>query len=113
MKPELEGAAVHAHAVHEEAPTHPSTATYYATGILTFLITAMEIAVVRMDALAGVMKPTIIVLLGANFTIAALYYQGLQYDNGLNKLIFGVGAVLGVLVAVSLLVLLQLGLNVK
>lgn len=97
----------------EEARAHPGVGTYVGIGILTFVLTGLEILVVNVDALAGIMAPLILALMAANFTLAALYYQGLQHDSVVNKLTFGIGLFLGLLVAVSLEVLLQLGIIAK
>lgn len=80
---------------------------------LILIFTAVEIAVINVAALEGVQKAIIVALLAANFALAALYYMGLQYEDGVSKLAFGVGLALGVLVAVSLVVLLPLGLDVR
>ncbi len=91
----------------------PSATAYVGMGILFFLFTALEIVVLNTAALEGVQKPLFVALMSANFVLSALYYQGLQHDKPLYKLTFAIGLGLGLLVAVSLLVLLQLGVIVR
>ncbi len=91
----------------------PSLGTYVFVLALILVFTVVEIAVLNLDFLAGVQKPLIVALLAANFTLAALYYQGLQYEDGVSKLTFGVGVALGLLTAVSLVILLPLGLDIR
>lgn len=102
-----------AHHAAAQTQAHPSMTTYLIAGVITFLITALELVIVYTDALAGVMKPLIVALLTINFAVAALYYQGLYYEDTASKVTFITGAVIGIIVAVSLPVLLQLGLIVR
>lgn|GEM_PF-6519134 len=92
--------------VHRE----PSLPVYIGVGILTFVLTALEILAVSSGALAGVARPLIVVLMAANFLLAALYYQGLSGDLGQHKVIFGAGIGLGLIFGISLPVFLALGL---
>ncbi len=110
---ELERTAGHAHHAVAVPETAPGVGTYVVMGVITFVFTLIEIWVAQNAALAGVQKPILVALLAANFALSALYYQGLQYEDGLSKLSFGVGVVLGLLVAVSLAVLLQLGVIIR
>ncbi len=91
----------------------PGLATYVGVGILVFLFTALELLVVKTPALAGVQKPLLVTLFAVNFTLSALYYQGLQHDNVIYKLAFGIGAILGLIMGGSLIVLLPLGIIAK
>lgn len=109
---ELERTHAH-HAVPVEHAAHPTVTTYVVMGVITLVFTLIEIWVAQNSALAGVQKPILVALLAANFALSALYYQGLQYEDGLSKLSFGVGVVLGLVVAVSLAVLLQIGVIMR
>lgn len=94
-------------------PAGTGVGTYVAIGLVIFLFTAIEVLVVNTGVLAGLQKPLIVVLMSLNFVLSALYYQGLQHDNATHQVTFGVGVFLGLLVAVSLLVLMQLGLTLR
>lgn len=101
----------------EELPTavpagvrrEPGLPVYLGVGILTFVLTALEILAVSSGALAGVARPFIVVLMAANFLLAALYYQGLSGDLAQHKVIFGTGIGLGLIFGISLPVFLALG----
>lgn len=113
MSADLDRPLAHgAHAVVEEAEVQPTIASYVGVGALTFIITLVEMALINIEALAGVMKPLLVVLLATNFLVAALYYQGLAYENATNKITFSIGLGMGVVVAVSLLVLVNVGVRV-
>ncbi len=87
----------------------PGAALYVGVLALVLLLTVIEIAVLNVAALAGVQKALIVVLLTMNFTFSALYSMGLQFEGPVQKVTFGVGVALGLMVAVSVPVLLALG----
>ncbi len=88
----------------------PGLSVFVGVGILTFVLTALEILAATSGALAGVARPLIVVLMAANFLLAALYYQGLAGDAAAHKVIFGAGIGLGLIFGISLPVFLLLGL---
>lgn len=94
-------------------PAGTGVGAYAGIGLIISLFTAIEVLVVNTGVLPGLQKLLIVALMTANFALSALYYQGLQHDSAVHKVTFAVGVFLGLLVAVSLLVLMQLGLTLR
>ncbi len=84
-------------------------AVYLLTALATFAITAIELLIINAEGA----KPLLWPLMGINFGLAALFYQGLWYEKVEYKVIFGTGVLLGVLVIAALAAMLPLGLNVR
>lgn len=84
---------------------------YLWTGLVTFTLTALEIAALQAGLTAGVAKPFILAFMTGNLLLAAFLYQGLKEEGSLIRLVFGIGLSLGLMAALSLTLLLRLGLG--
>ncbi|BDG58951.1 cytochrome C oxidase subunit IV family protein [Caldinitratiruptor microaerophilus] len=84
---------------------HPTTATYVAIALVLTVVTLMEFAVLYVHGLAGMMVPILLALSAIKFALVALFYMHLRFDRPLYRRVFAGGLGLGVLVAVSLMLL--------
>lgn len=87
---------------------HPTTATYVAIALVLTVVTLLEFAVLYMHSLAGMMVPILLALSAMKFALVALFYMHLRFDRPLYRRVFAGGLGLGVLVAVSLMLLSQM-----
>ena len=82
------GEAVATHGVHEEP--HASNRTYIAIALVLGVLTALEVMIFYVEALAPVLIPILLVLSGAKFALVVGFYMHLKYDaDVLRGLFFG------------------------
>jgi caa(3)-type oxidase subunit IV len=79
------------------------TRTYLVIGAFLLLLTAMEVVVFYIPALAGVLVPVLILLAIAKFALVAMFYMHLRFDHRWFSYIFVGPLVIAVLVVVALL----------
>jgi caa(3)-type oxidase subunit IV len=79
------------------------TRTYLVIGAFLLLLTAMEVVVFYIPALAGVLVPVLILLAIAKFALVAMFYMHLRFDHRWFSYIFVGPLVIAVLLVVSLL----------
>jgi cytochrome c oxidase subunit 4 len=92
------GEAVTAHGPHEEP--HASNRTYIAIALVLGVLTALEVMIFYVEALAPVLVPILLVLSGAKFALVVGFYMHLKYDEDvLRGLFFG-----PLLIAVAIIV---------
>ena len=67
----------------EHAGAHPQAGprTYLVIAAFLILLTAMEVAVFYIQALAGVLVPLLIFLALAKFALVAMFYMHLRFDH--------------------------------
>lgn len=65
--------------VHE----HPSQAKYVQIAIFLAIITAVEVAIYYIDALSGILVPTLIILSVIKFITVVGYFMHLKFDSKL------------------------------
>lgn len=68
---------------------HASNRTYIAIALVLGVITALEVMVFYVEALAPVLVPILLVLSGAKFALVVGFYMHLKYDAGPRGLFFG------------------------
>lgn len=95
--------------VAEEHAPVPGAGTNVFVLILIVLFTLLAVASLNVPLLVGVQKELILSLAVANFALSALYYQGLQHESALNKIVFLVGLACAFVVVIGLLTVLPLG----
>ena len=83
-----EAALTHgAHDSHMEP--HASNRTYIAIALVLGVITALEVMVFYVEALARVLVPILLVMSAAKFVLVVGFYMHLKYDTNLRGLFFG------------------------
>lgn len=76
------------HAAHDEP--HASSRTYIAIALVLGVLTALEVMVFYVEALAPVLVPILLVLSAAKFILVVGFFMHLKYDtNILRGLFFG------------------------
>jgi caa(3)-type oxidase subunit IV len=62
---------------------HPAAGprTYAVIAVFLFLLTAMEVAVFYIPALAGMLVPVLVLLAAAKFALVAMFYMHLRFDH--------------------------------
>jgi cytochrome c oxidase subunit 4 len=75
------------HGAHLEP--HASSRTYVAIALVLGVITALEVMVFYVEALAPVLVPLLLVLSGAKFVLVVGFYMHLKYDTSLRGLFVG------------------------
>ena len=68
---------------------HASNRTYVAIALVLGVITALEVMVFYVEALAPVLVPILLVMSAAKFALVVGFYMHLKYDTGLRGLFFG------------------------
>ncbi len=92
----------------EHAPgDHPDAAEYVKVGVILAVITAVEVAIYYIDALAGALLVILLTLSAAKFVLVALWFMHLRFDNRLLTIAFS-GAML-LVAALFAIVLSTLG----
>lgn len=94
-------------AVHEhfEQHVHPGASVYVAVAAFLVLLTALEITVFYVQALAPIMIPLLVILSIAKFVLVAMFYMHLRYDSYVLTSIFAFALVIGCLLLSSLVML--------
>lgn len=105
------GAGVHpdrpatAETAHDQE--HASIKTYVLIGLVLTIITAAEVAVVYIPALAGVLAPLLIGMSLGKFILVVMFYMHLKFDSRLFTGVFVAPLILAIAVVVSLILLFR------
>lgn len=86
---------------------HPGPLEYVQIGLALAFITAVEVAVYYIEALEGVLIPMLLFLSGLKFTMVALWFMHLRFDNRMFSTFFVGGLALAF--AIFMVVLATLG----
>jgi cytochrome c oxidase subunit 4 len=92
---------------HEGEGGHASVGTYVLIGVILTVITAVEVAVFYIPALAGVLVPVLVTLSATKFVIVVLFYMHLRYDHPLFRRVFFGLLGLAMLVVISMIILFK------
>lgn len=94
-------------AVHEqfEQHVHPGASVYVTVAAFLVVLTALEITVFYVQALAPVMIPLLLILSAAKFVLVAGFYMHLRYDSYVLTSIFGFALVIAAVLLISLVLL--------
>jgi len=92
----------------EHKHAHPTWKTYVMIGLVLTIITAIEVAIFYIPALAPVLVPVLLVLSGAKFFIVVFYYMHLKFDNPIFSRVFFSPMILALLVVVGLIILFKI-----
>jgi cytochrome c oxidase subunit 4 len=81
--------------------------TYLVVAAFLVAITAMEVWVFYIPALAGVLVPILLILSAAKFTLVAMFYMHLKFDHAWFSYLFVFPLVIAAALAIALLWLFQ------
>ncbi len=87
--------------------SHATPGFYWAIGGILTVITAVEVAIFYIPALAGVLVPLLLVLSAAKFILVVMFFMHLKYDSKVFTGLFLSGLVLAIFMTVALIVLFQ------
>ena len=97
-----------AHEAHDDPHAgHPTAKFYIVIGAILTIITAVEVAIFYIPALAGVLVPTLLVLSLGKFVLVVMYYMHLKMDSRVFTFVFVAPLILAVLVVISLIMLFK------
>ena len=99
----------HAHApAHEDHTSgHPTWRTYVVVGFILTAITAIEVAIFYIPALANVLVPSLLILSALKFVIVVFFYMHLKFDDKLFGRVFFAPLFLGALVVIGMILLFK------
>ena len=86
---------------------HPSAKEYVGIAVLLTVITAIEVAVFYVPALAAFLVPILLGLSALKFAIVAMWYMHLKFDPRLYSWVFVVPMVFAAAIILALIVLLS------
>jgi cytochrome c oxidase subunit 4 len=98
---------VHSTTGEQHAHAHPTLKTYVLIGFILTVITAVEVAIFYIPALADVLIPVLLTLSAAKFVIVVLFYMHLKVDSPLFSRVFFAPLILAVLVVVGMVLLFK------
>lgn len=100
----------HSHAAEQAEAHHdghPTWKTYVVIGVILTIITAIEVAIFYIPALAGVIVPTLLVLSAAKFFIVVMWYMHLKFDSAIFGRVFWAPFFLATLVVIGMIILFK------
>ncbi len=77
--------------------------TYLVVATFLVAITAMEVWVFYIPALAGVLVPILLILSAAKFILVAMFYMHLRFDHAWFSYLFAIPLVIAIGLAIALL----------
>lgn len=86
---------------------HPTWKTYVVIGVILTVITAVEVAIFYIPALAGVITPVLLILSAAKFFIVVLWYMHLKFDSKIFGRVFFAPLLLAALVVTGMIILFK------
>ena len=85
--------------------SHASPGFYWAIGGVLTVITAVEVAVFYIPALAAALVPILLVLSAAKFLLVVMFFMHLKFDSKIFSGLFLAGMTLATFMTVALIVL--------
>jgi cytochrome c oxidase subunit IV len=101
------GAAAHGHQATHDAPPHVGWKKYVMIGVILAIITAVEVAIFYIEALAPVLVPALLVLSAGKFFLVVFYFMHLKLDHPIFGRVFWAPMVLAVLVVIGMVILFK------
>ena len=83
----------------------PSSLKYVVIALILSVVTAIEVAVVYIEALSALLLPILLILSVGKFIVVVGYYMHLKFDNKLFTILFGSGLILAIYVLCALMLL--------
>lgn len=88
---------------HPTQAHHPSWQEYVKIGVILFIITAVEVGIVYVEALESVLLPMLLTLGVAKFILVVGYYMHLKQDHKFFTALFTIGMLLALGIILALL----------
>ena len=95
------------HDAQDHTSGHPTWRTYVVVGVILTVITAIEVAIFYVEALARWLVPLLLVLSAAKFVIVVLFYMHLKFDSKIFGRVFYAPLFLGALVVLGMIILFK------
>jgi cytochrome c oxidase subunit 4 len=92
-----------AHAAGEHH--HPGPAEYIKIGVILFVLTVIEVAVVYVPALSALLVPILMVLMAIKFALVVLWFMHLRFDNPLFSGLFTAPLFIALAITLALMAL--------
>ena len=89
------------------AHDHPSWKFYALIGVILTVITALEVWVFYIEALAGVLAPLLLTMSAAKFVLVAMFYMHLKMDSRIFTGVFVAPMALAIFLIVALIMLFK------
>ncbi|MBI4409610.1 MAG: cytochrome C oxidase subunit IV family protein [Gemmatimonadetes bacterium] len=86
---------------------HPGAGTYVMIAVILTVITAAEVAVFYIPALAVALVPILLTLSAGKFTLVVMFYMHLRFDSRIFTGVFVAPLLLALAVILSLIVLFK------
>ena len=83
--------------------SHPSTRLYVAIAVILAVLTALEVMVFYIEALAPVLAPILIAMMAAKFALVAMFFMHLRSDAPLLTGVFVWGLFIATAIIVGLM----------
>ena len=84
---------------------HPSSTKYVVIALILSVVTAIEVAVVYVEALAAALIPILLLLSVGKFVVVVGYYMHLKFEHKLFTILFASGLILAIYVLCALMLL--------
>ena len=97
----------HTHDAHGHDEHHVGWKKYVVIGVILTVITAVEVAIFYIEALAPVLVPALLVLSAAKFFLVVMYYMHLKVDHPIFGRVFWLPLILAVLVVAGMVILFK------
>tara|TARA_B100001123_G_scaffold250678_1_gene279783 strand:+ start:729 stop:1034 length:306 start_codon:yes stop_codon:yes gene_type:complete len=91
--------------IHTEEGGHPTPKKYVIIAAILAVITAVEVAVVYFNLATALLITILIIMSAVKFTMVAMYFMHLKFDNKLFSYMFVGGMVLTLGVILALMIL--------
>lgn len=92
---------------HGETHDHPGYGTYIVIGLILTVITALEVAVFYIEALAPALVPILVTLSTGKFILVVMFYMHLKQDSRVFTSVFVAPLVLAIFLVVALVILFK------
>ena len=93
------------HGGHGAKGGHASPGFYWAIGAILTVITAVEVAIFYIPAMAPVLVPVLLTLSAAKFAIVAMFFMHLKFDSPIFSGVFLAGLALAAFMTTALIIL--------
>lgn len=88
-------------AQHSDMHAHPSQGTYIKIAIFLAIITGVEVLIYYIEALEGILVPTLIILSAIKFITVVAYFMHLKFDNRMLGITFTASMLVSIAVFVA------------
>lgn len=102
-KPSME----HVESQGPESHDHPGYMTYVVIAVILTVITALEVGVFYIPALAGVLVPLLVTLSAGKFILVVMFYMHLKQDSKVFTGVFVAPLILAMFLVIALVILFK------